>query len=249
MNYGLRRVRCFSQRATVRLSALLFAASIALSTGCKLEITNTIGGSVVSRSGTYKCGSRCAIDITDITFDEEFLAQAKPEYVFVKWADGGLCANKRAPCKIDSSLAQLHPVFMELLLSDEVFHLQAIFDKPKMLTAAVMPTRRTVNAGETAYAKLHLWTSWRKVYMGTTASRRCPENTTCYIEVSPENQPGCGGGAVCGGGTHTRDITIRTTEDTPKGIHAICIDFDHAFSPIIAEPIQRYGSCLRVNVI
>jgi hypothetical protein len=241
--------------ATVRLVACLFVVTIIISTGCRIVVHPTLGGRVESSSGKYICKSACRIDINDITFDEEFVAKpketknAKGKNVFVKWADDGLCANKRDPCRIDSSWAQLHPLFLEILLSDEVYKLEAIFDSPEMLTAAVLPVRRTVQAGETAYAKLYMWTGWTGVFMGTTLSRKCPANTICDIEVGRQNQPGCTGGKVCYEGEHVRDITILTTAETPKGVHPICVDFEHVVSPIIAKPIKRYGTCVYLTVI
>jgi hypothetical protein len=113
-----------------------FFAVAAISTclalvGCKIEITTPEGGKVISKSGNYQCppSETCTIDIYDIFFNEEFKGVANDGFEFLTWRKGGyyLCGGKSDRCPIDSSLAQLHPNFMDLLESDGKFYLEPIF--------------------------------------------------------------------------------------------------------------------------
>ena len=111
---------------------LLVLAITALSImGCKVQITAPEGGQVISKSGAYQCqsGQVCTIDIHDLFFDEEFTGEPAPGYSFFEWrkVDRSLCAYKTTPCRIVSAWAQIHEVFMELLESDDVFYLEAVF--------------------------------------------------------------------------------------------------------------------------
>jgi len=113
---------------------ILFVGSVLTSVGCKVKITVPNGGKVVSKSGAYVCksGQVCTIEINDLFFFEEFVGQPDTGNKFVKWRKRkrGLCGNKVGPCKVDSSLAELHENFMKILRSDDVFHLEPVFAIP-----------------------------------------------------------------------------------------------------------------------
>ena len=230
--------------------SILLGVSIALSSGCRLQIISPKGGKVVSSSGTYVCKSdhTCTIEISDVTFDEEFIAQPKQDHVFVMWSHGSLCAFRRIPCKINSAWAQVHPLFMDILLSDNTYPQKTIFTIPGSLTISTIPEHVIVRAGETATAEIYFWTSWTSRYVTTSAWRTCHETMTCYVEASPKNKPSADRNFVYKDEANIRDITIRTSIDTPKGMHYIAIDFNYDESDFDTE-VQNYGSGFRLTVI
>jgi hypothetical protein len=128
---------------------------------------------------------------------------------------------------------------MEILLSDDVFRLEPIFTVPGALTYLTIPDELIVKAGETASAELYLWTSWTAHYVSASAWRKCPESTTCYVEP--------GGGFVYKGKESVRAVSIRTTLDTPRGVHNIPVDIDYThsdFDPVV----QGFGGLIRLRV-
>ena len=55
--------------------------------GCKIVVNMPNTGSVVTESGAYLCeaGQTCEIDVTDIFFDETFIAKPSGGLLFDKW--------------------------------------------------------------------------------------------------------------------------------------------------------------------
>lgn len=115
----------------VAFRALLAILAAVLIVGCKVDIIVPEGGKVVTNSGDYECGAGdvCTIEISDLFFDETFKAIPTEDYVFARWEniEGSLCSYQAAPCRIVSSLAELHENFMALLESDEIFYLVPVF--------------------------------------------------------------------------------------------------------------------------
>ena len=126
MGFHLRR----KNKASCTSLVLLALTTLSLA-GCKVQITVPEGGSVTSVSGAYACesGQVCTIDINDVFFDEEFVGEPAPGYRFVHWrkVKRGLCWNRTQSCRMVSGAALFHESFMELLASDEVFHLEPVF--------------------------------------------------------------------------------------------------------------------------
>ena len=120
----------FTRRSFFR-GLVLALSLLVLMPGCKLKIIVADGGSVVSESGSYRCGPQqeCVIDLYDILFNEEFAAVPDPGYLFLGWHDGArwLCAETTAPCRVTTSWAELHPAFMTLLASDQELYLEPHF--------------------------------------------------------------------------------------------------------------------------
>ncbi|KAA1193181.1 hypothetical protein F0M18_04885 [Pseudohalioglobus sediminis] len=114
----------------IRLMILLLAA-FALS-GCKIEIVVPNGGNVVSASGAYGCaqGERCIVEVSDIFFDETFIAEPRAGYRFAGWKkrDRGLCGGRLGDCELETSAFEGNPVLMMFLEADEVFYLEPVFE-------------------------------------------------------------------------------------------------------------------------
>ena len=117
----------------VWLRGIVIIFSLLLVSACKLKVVPQEGGNVTSESGTYTCepGSPCTIDVTDIFFNETFIANPAPGYEFHAWRTQrrALCAGSANPCSLSTELFADYPALMDLLASDEVFFLNPVFVK------------------------------------------------------------------------------------------------------------------------
>ena len=111
--------------------ALLTAALLA---GCKIVIQVPAGGQVVTQSGGYKAcaaGKTCTIDVSDLFFNEVFIARPAAGYTFKHWKkkDRAFCGGKKGSCALQSAPLGTDPGLMALLESNERFFLQPVFVK------------------------------------------------------------------------------------------------------------------------
>ncbi len=121
--------------ASIRV-ALILTCILAIS-GCKVRIEVPEGGRVMSESGAYYCnaGQPCVIDVVDYFFDESFIAEPEPGYLFRSWDKGDrfLCgANTSKRCGLSTSShgwLDDDAIFGPFLESDEVFYLRPRFEK------------------------------------------------------------------------------------------------------------------------
>jgi len=109
----------------VVLTSLLLAA-------CKMEIEVPEGGRITTESGSISCaaGESCTIDISDINFDETFIAVAEEGYVFSGWSTKhrGFCGGKLDECRLYTSGFVGNEILMNFLSADdEVFYLAPTF--------------------------------------------------------------------------------------------------------------------------
>ena len=115
------------------LTSLLVVVALLTLSGCKLEIRVPKGGTVVSTAGAYLCEAEqtCMIDVVDFFFDETFVAEPAPGYVFTSWkAEGNdryLCGGESEPCRLSTAEFEGHPELEEILESDEIFVLEPRF--------------------------------------------------------------------------------------------------------------------------
>jgi len=113
------------------IRGFLLAVLVLTLIGCKLRIKVPEGGRVASDSGTYSCesGQKCTIDVVDIFFDEDFLAQPAPGYYFRRWKGGErfFCADTYGSCRLSTVFFAGKPVLEQLLESDEIFFLMPLF--------------------------------------------------------------------------------------------------------------------------
>ncbi|MBT4520771.1 MAG: hypothetical protein HOC23_12270 [Halieaceae bacterium] len=98
---------------------------------CKLRITVSNGGYVISTSGEHDCatGSKCTIEIEDFTFDQTFQAVPNPGFIFVQWrrGTGHFCGGSTEPCRLYNSPLEAYPAIAGIIATDDFFYLQPIF--------------------------------------------------------------------------------------------------------------------------
>ncbi len=95
--------------AHIQLKGLLKTAVIVVAafnlTACKLNLEPTLGGRIVTASGSVSCepGESCVVDIADASFNETFMAQPYSGYEFVRWkeAEAHYCGGSSEDCVID----------------------------------------------------------------------------------------------------------------------------------------------------
>lgn len=118
------------------LTAAIILATAALA-GCKIQMSTTAGGAITTQSGNFSCraNQNCPpVDVSDIHFDETFVARPDTGYEFVGWKkrERGLCGGNRKPCRLFTSGFTGNNALLAFLdRPNEVFHLQAVFrEKP-----------------------------------------------------------------------------------------------------------------------
>jgi hypothetical protein len=114
-----------------RINLFLPVLVILTLVGCKVEIEVPEGGDVVTESGAYRClsGKKCIVDVTDIYFDETFIARPKSGYAFAGWEKQrrGLCGGANKPCHLFTSGFEGKDALLDILASDDVFFLTPVF--------------------------------------------------------------------------------------------------------------------------
>ena len=86
-----------------RLILILLTAILLAS--CKIVIQVPAGGKVITQSGAYNpctAGKTCVIDVSDLFFDEAFIAKPASGYEFKHWKkkDRSFCGGKKGKCKL-----------------------------------------------------------------------------------------------------------------------------------------------------
>jgi hypothetical protein len=203
MNYRQRKLHGFS---------LIFLVL----TGCRVVITVPENGGVTTASGAFGCrykpdwilGTICSIWISDLNFDEEFIAVPDPGYRFVGWKkeDHGLCGGETASCKIVSGLAKDNEILLELLESDLNFYLEPVFENTSACRATFPATSNkiTLKQGESAVREIRI--------EGNQASHfeECPAGVKCSVDDLVYE----------GSNFTTYKLKFTTTSATPTGKHS-----------------------------
>jgi hypothetical protein len=113
-------------RARLALICLLATALL----GCKIVVTVPEGGKVVTEDG-FVClaGEVCIIEVRDDNFESTFAAMPLAGYTFARWARkrGAFCGNVTTPCHLSTLVFSAFPALMEVLASDQEFHLEPVF--------------------------------------------------------------------------------------------------------------------------
>jgi len=72
-----------------------------------VEIESPVEGRVTTLSGAIECsaGQICSVDISDVAFDETFVAEPAAGFVFNGWMqkDRALCGDTSEPCRLESA--------------------------------------------------------------------------------------------------------------------------------------------------
>lgn len=109
--------------------------------GCKIEISVPKGGDITTVSGSYGCvsGQRCTIDVSDVYFDENFVAAPDTGYIFLGWKpkNKSFCGGSNKPCRLTTTAFSEFDWLMALLESDEVFYLEPVFVKGTPIAEAI----------------------------------------------------------------------------------------------------------------
>ncbi|MBN7798211.1 S8 family peptidase [Parahaliea mediterranea] len=124
------------------LTRQILVAGLVLSAlgGCKVRIDVPEGGRVETESGRYQCdeGTVCELDVRDTDFDERFLAVADGEHVFRGWrrGDGHFCGGSLDACALSTTGFPGNASLMEVLRSEQVFHLAPVFEPAEFYPVA-----------------------------------------------------------------------------------------------------------------
>lgn len=117
--------------AKLRAAIALTLASLAA--GCKIEITVPPEGRVATESGAIACGpaETCVVEVTDVFFDETFIAQPQDGFEFTGWRkrDRGFCGDRSTPCRLATTGFPGNDDLMSLLRSDQTFFLEPVFEE------------------------------------------------------------------------------------------------------------------------
>jgi antitoxin component YwqK of YwqJK toxin-antitoxin module len=115
----------------VPLQVLFIPVVILALAGCKLRVVVPEGGVVISESGAYEClpGKPCNIQVVDIFFNENLIAEPEQGYYFRHWKGGDhtLCADSFNNCQLSTGAFEGRPALEQFLESDEVFFLRPLF--------------------------------------------------------------------------------------------------------------------------
>ena len=100
--------------------------------GCKIEIIVPEGGRVTTLSGAHSCeaGETCEVSVSDIFFDETFVAEPAEGMHFSGWdkIDRGFCGGSTNNCRLFTTTFGDSPFLMAFLENDnQVFHLNPTF--------------------------------------------------------------------------------------------------------------------------
>ncbi|MDJ0879242.1 MAG: hypothetical protein QNI86_11565 [Halieaceae bacterium] len=113
------------------LSLLILALVL---TGCNIKVVVSEGGVVSTLSGNYSCGSgqTCDVFVTDTNFDETFVAEPNPGFIFVGWKKrpAGFCGGTSGDCRLFTTLFAGNAVFEALLDGTTVYYMEAEFAEP-----------------------------------------------------------------------------------------------------------------------
>ncbi|MEP5764035.1 MAG: VCBS repeat-containing protein [Halieaceae bacterium] len=114
------------------LSRIFLTLSFVALCGCKIEVVVPPGGSVATESGSLFCaaGNNCAVEVSDLEFDEIFTATADSGYLFAGWKrrEKGLFGGSTdSSVRWFTSIAEGNEFLESLLDADLVFYLEPIF--------------------------------------------------------------------------------------------------------------------------
>ncbi len=111
---------------------LLLLSLVCLTVGCKIQVDVPSGGDVTSESGDYNCTatqSSCTFDVSDLLFDEVFVAQPDTGFLFSGWKSKhkAFCGGSLEPCELSTASFADNDILMAILESEDVFYLEPTF--------------------------------------------------------------------------------------------------------------------------
>lgn len=98
--------------------------------GCKIRIDVPPGGSISSGSLQCNAGQTCNVDVSDLFFDETFVATPAAGFRFRHWETRhrGFCGGNVQPCRLFTAGFAGNDTLLGFLESDEVFFLTPVFE-------------------------------------------------------------------------------------------------------------------------
>ncbi len=153
----------------LRFRALLAFAVVLLLEGCKIEISVPRGGVVESTSGEYSCasGETCIVEVTDIFFDQEFVAVPEEGFVFLSWVKRrrDLCGGRSTSCRLATASFEGNDALLAVLASNERFFLEPLFGRSDTYAVgAAMPIGGASRAACSVDGKLYVFgAGWETV--------------------------------------------------------------------------------------
>lgn len=117
----------------MKLSKIASTVLICFAVGaCKIEIEVPTSGHVTTNSAAINCdaGETCTVYVSDIYFDETFVAEPAEGFVFEGWKKKhrSFCGGSDAPCRLFTSGIEGNEALTTVLENpNEVFYLEPIF--------------------------------------------------------------------------------------------------------------------------
>ncbi|MEH6610200.1 MAG: hypothetical protein V7696_12600 [Halioglobus sp.] len=109
----------------------IFVISVLVLAGCRVQIEVPEGGEVTTESGRYSCetGQTCIVDVVDLLFHENFIAQPENEKIFSGWKMKafGFCGGSLSACELYTSIFSGNQALIDILASDATFFLEPTF--------------------------------------------------------------------------------------------------------------------------
>lgn len=150
---------------------LLVVIVICLTASCKVEVYIPEGGQVKTQSGAYHCAPNkpCNIDVSDLFFDEIFVAVPHDGYRFVEWRKqaGGLFGGRTSPnVRVKTSSFEGNDLLMAFLNGDQIFFLEPVFERSAPASTEIAVSSLSFEptiAGVWAPVDQTVWESGRQV--------------------------------------------------------------------------------------
>lgn len=168
------------------LCRVLLVTAVAALSACKVEIEAPVEGSVTTVSGAIGCAASqlCTIDVSDIFFDETFVAQPEQGFVFAGWKEKhrGFCGGITNPCQLVTAAFEGNEVLMSILNApEETFYLEPVFAVDRRTDAINLDEQRTLSG---------FGNTWELDFYRNTAYGCGLSGNYSFLVVEPASNPG-----------------------------------------------------------
>ncbi len=149
-----------------RTPLLLLLLCLLLAQGCKFQILVPAGGQVRSLISSSTCPPQtsCVQEIVDATFNDSYIAEPLPGWVFLRWSTGDdfLCAGSANPvCNVTNVPLAGNPAAEAIIDSTRSFFLSPVFEQ---LDREITDTMAFPSLGvEIAQPDLFIGLSWFQI--------------------------------------------------------------------------------------
>jgi hypothetical protein len=168
------------------LYKVLLVTAVAALAACKLEIEAPVEGSVTTTSSAIDCAANqtCRVDVVDIFFDETFVADPEPGFVFAGWKEKprGFCAGQTAPCQLVTAGFEGNEGLMNFLNNpNEIFYLEPTFAVDRTIDGIDLDEERTLSG---------FGNTWELDFYRNTAYSCGLSGNYSFLVVEPASDPG-----------------------------------------------------------